>query len=565
MSAPAGAGLLPNFERRLASGGFFMTAGGVAIYWCERMAERPASARDRRGVPSIPLDGALRAVVAADRLALSEGLEGDEALLHRRLTVFYGYFAALVAISWIASVSTDAPADWDPVALRRILRVQGIQALILSGVFIALKFRVRQGLPLRILDAIATGATALAASVALAVVPRVSSVDVSAVAFFILFFALRAALVPSRPWVATLVAALSAVPFTVGIALMYRRAGTTLVADPIAATSNVVANLVAAVGGVFIVSKTFYGLRSAVERAVQLGQYVVHEKIGEGGMGAVYRASHALLKRPTAIKLIAPSRAGENATARFEREALAASRLSHPNNVAIYDFGRTRGGVFYYAMELLDGDDLGGLVEREGPQAERRTVHILQQISAALAEAHAAGLVHRDIKPENVMLCTRGSDRDFVKVLDFGLVKDVTSTGDVKLTSEKSITGSPLYMAPESILAPETVGPPADSYALGCVAYLLLTGRPPFGGDNLVAVCSGHIHGVPDAPSIHAPFPVSPELDAMVLRCLDKSAAERPSMTEIHALLMAAADAHRAGPTGSTPRSDAALPDAAEG
>jgi eukaryotic-like serine/threonine-protein kinase len=339
--------------------------------------------------------------------------------------------------------------------------------------------------------------------------------------------------------------ALCAVPITVGIAVMYRRAGPPFVIDAPAAISTVVANFLAVIGGVFIVSKTFYGLRSVVERAVQLGQYIVHEKIGEGGMGAVYRASHAMLKRPTAIKLIAPDRSSGNASARFEREVMAASRLVHPNNVAIYDFGRTRGGVFYYAMELLDGEDLARLVEREGPQAERRTVHILLQLSAALAEAHAAGLVHRDIKPENVMLCTRGSVRDFVKVLDFGLVKDAAA--DVKLTNDRALAGTPLYMAPESILHPDTVGPAADSYGLGCVAFFLLTGKPPFPGDNLVQVCADHIHRAPAAPSAQAPSRVSSALDALVLRCLAKTPEERPGMTEISELLAQAVDLNRAG------------------
>jgi serine/threonine-protein kinase len=501
--------------------------------------------------PLTQLDGALRAVVAADRLALSESLEGNDELLHRRLTLFYGYFAALVGVSWLASVSSAPPQNWEPAALTRILRIQGVLAAVLAAVFLALKLRGREGSWLRVLDGAATLATALAAGLSLAVVPLALSVDVSAVAFFILFFALRAALVPSRPWVTTLVTALCAVPFTIGIAIMYRRAGPALVADPVDATSTVVANLVAAVGGVFIVSRTFYGLRSVVERAVQLGQYIVHEKIGEGGMGAVYRASHAMLKRPTAIKLIAPDRGGETATARFEREVMAASRLSHPNNVAIFDFGRTRGGVFYYAMELLDGENLGRLVEREGPQTQRRTVHIVQQVCAALAEAHHAGLVHRDIKPENIMLCTRGNVPDFVKVLDFGLVKDASASGDVKLSNDGSIAGTPLYMAPESIVSPEAVGPPADSYALGCVAYFLLTGRPPFPGNNLVEVCAGHIHGVPEAPSTYAPSPLSPGLEALVLRCLDKDPAVRPGMAELSELLTRAVGSERAEAAGA--------------
>jgi serine/threonine-protein kinase len=161
------------------------------------------------------------------------------------------------------------------------------------------------------------------------------------------------------------------------------------------------------------------------------------------------------------------------------------------------------------------------------------------------------------------MLCTRGSERDVVKVLDFGLVKDLGTPGDVKLTSDKAITGSPLYMAPESILAPATVGPPADSYALGCVAFWLLTGRPAFGGDNVVAICSGHIHGVAEPPSTHARSPVSPDLDALVLRCLDKNPAERPTMTAIHERLLAVADSHRVGPSGGVASAHAALPDAA--
>jgi hypothetical protein len=510
--------------------------------------------------PTPHLDGALRAVVAADRLALSEALEGNEELLHRRLTVFYGYFAALVVFSWLASVNSSPPAGWDAEVVVLVLRIQGLLAFMLAAVYGAMRFRVRTVRWLRILDAVATLATAVAAGTAVAAVPYTLSIDVSTVAFFILFFALRAALVPSRPWVATFVAALCAVPFTIGIAAMYRRTGTPLAADAAGATESVIANFAAAVGGVFVVSKTFYGLRGVVESAVQLGQYIVHEKIGEGGMGAVYRASHAMLKRPTAIKLIAPDRAGETATARFEREVMAASRLSHPNNVAIYDFGRTRGGAFYYAMELLDGQDLGRLVEREGPQPERRTLHILHQASAALAEAHQAGLVHRDVKPENIMLCCRGNIRDFVKVLDFGLVKDRAASASTKLTNDGSIAGTPLYLAPESIATPEIVGPPADSYALGCVAYFLLTGKPPFNGTNLVEVCAAHLHSVPPAPSARAPRPVSPALDALVLRCLDKRPAERPAMAELNELLQRALDSERAESAGASAKAASVAP-----
>jgi serine/threonine-protein kinase len=478
------------------------------------------------------LDGTLRAIVAADRLQLSDTVEGKQ-LLHRRLTVFYGYFALLDALASIAG-----RINLDHRAVGFILNVQNAHAIVLCIVFLALRFRVREGQTrlVRALDVFATVATAGVAAVALSAVSRIVTVDVSAVAFFVLFFVVRAALVPSKPWVATAVAAVSAIPFTFGLAVMYRRAGPALVPDADAATFAALRSMVAGVVGVYVVAKTIYGLRSAVEKAVQLGQYVVHEKIGEGGMGAVYRASHAMLKRPTAIKVIPPDRAGEMATARFEREVMATSRLTHPNNVAIYDFGRTRGGVFYYAMELLDGEDLARLVERDGPQPVKRTRHILRQVAAALVEAHESGLVHRDVKPQNVMLCTRGGMRDFVKVLDFGLVKDIATASDVKITSERSIAGTPLYMAPESILSPETVGPAADVYAVGCVAYFLLTGRTPFEGNNLVEVCADHVHAVPEPPSTHASA-VPPELDALVLRCLEKKPDARPTTRELEAAL----------------------------
>ncbi len=475
------------------------------------------------------LDGTLRAVVAADRLALSEAGQGEE-LLQRRLSVFYGYFALLGVCGAILGRARRFPADTDPDALAVLLDVQTVHTLIIGAAFLVLRYRVRDSRLVRALDVSATVATSVTAAVALAIVPYALTVDVSVVAFFILFFALRAALIPSKPWLATLVATICAIPFTIGLSLLYRRG---LVPDPGGATLAAARAMFGGIAGVFVVSRTIYGLRRVVEQAVQLGQYVVHEKIGEGGMGAVYRASHAMLKRPTAIKLIAPGRASETSVARFEREVQAASRLSHPNNVAIYDFGRTRGGIFYYAMELLDGPDLARLVEREGPQPVARTLHILRQVAAALGEAHGAGLVHRDVKPENVMLCTRGGVRDFVKVLDFGLVKNVASSEAPKITAEKVIAGTPLYMAPEALLAPESVGPPADVYALGCLAYFLLTGRPPFTANNLVEICAAHVHEQPEPPSSHAPRSLPSALDALILRCLSKDPARRPTTREL--------------------------------
>jgi serine/threonine-protein kinase len=488
----------------------------------------PTPMRDQEATPST-LDGTLRAIIAADRLAISQATEGKE-LLHRRLTVFYGYFALLGGLGTLSGSAQRVLRGADPRVLAFVVDVQRAHALVLCMIFAALRFRVRGSPWVRALDVLATVATAVTAAVVLSVVPRASTVDVTAVSFFILFFALRAALVPSKPWLATLVAAISGIPFALGLANMYRLAR---VPDPTGATFAAIRAMVCGIAGVYVVSRTIYGLRRVVEQAVQLGQYVVHEKIGEGGMGAVYRASHAMLKRPTAIKLIAPERASETTTARFEREVMAASRLSHPNNVAIYDFGRTRGGVFYYAMELLDGQDLARLVELEGSQSVPRTMHILRQLSAALVEAHEAGLVHRDVKPANVMLCTRGGVPDFVKVLDFGLVKDVARLEATKITKETTIAGTPLYMAPEAILMPDTVGPAADVYGVGCLAYFLLTGSPPFAGNNLVQVCFEHVHSRPEPPSSRAPVSVPNELDALVLRCLEKDPQRRPTARDL--------------------------------
>ena len=191
-------------------------------------------------------------------------------------------------------------------------------------------------------------------------------------------------------------------------------------------------------------------------------------------MGKVYRARHALLRRPTAVKLLEAASASGEAVTRFEREVQAASSLTHPNTIAIFDYGRTPEGVFYYAMEFLDGITLGELVGEDGAQPESRVVFIMRQMVESLAEAHAAGMIHRDLKPSNVMLCERGGLRDFAKVLDFGLVR-AEDSDDLTVTSVESLTGTPLYLSPEALESPETVSPRSDVYQLGAIAYYLLT------------------------------------------------------------------------------------------
>ena len=286
-------------------------------------------------------------------------------------------------------------------------------------------------------------------------------------------------------------------------------------------------------------SQTIYGLRKAVSDIQRLGQYTLEKKLGEGGMGVVYRASHAMLRRPTAIKLLLPDRAGKDSLVRFEREVRRTAMLTHPNTVTVFDYGRTTDGVFYYAMELLEGASLDEVVEVDGAQPEARVIHLLAQAAASLAEAHDAGLIHRDVKPGNILVVDRGGISDLVKVVDFGLVKDVGSPASVATTAQPAltmadaITGTPLYMAPETVMAPERVDARADLYALGAVGYWLLTGTHVFGGNSIVEVCAHHLHSVPDPPSARLAQPVSADLETLLLDCLAKRPEQRPASAHV--------------------------------
>ncbi len=277
-----------------------------------------------------------------------------------------------------------------------------------------------------------------------------------------------------------------------------------------------------------IVARKEQETRRAVIKAKQLGQYALEEKLGEGGMGVVYRGQHAMLRRPTAIKLLSIEKTTNEAVARFEREVQLTSQLNHPNTIAIYDYGRTPEGVFYYAMELLDGINLDDLVKRYGALPESRAIHLLKQIAGSLAEAHQLGVIHRDVKPANIFLTHRGGVYDFIKLLDFGLVKAVDGREQASLTSTNSMAGTPMYLSPEGINHPDAVDGRSDLYAFGAVAYYLLTGTTVFDGESVIEICMKHVQEQPQSLSERLGKPVSADLEQIVMQCLAKDPAQRP-------------------------------------
>jgi len=290
-----------------------------------------------------------------------------------------------------------------------------------------------------------------------------------------------------------------------------------------------------------VASHVNFGLRVKAYEAQKVGQYVLEQRIGAGAMGEVYRARHALLRRPTAIKFLRGELISSDTLRRFEREVRETSRLRHPNTVSIYDYGRAADGSFYYAMELLDGSDLERIVAETGPMPPARAIRILAEACRALAEAHELGLVHRDLKPGNIMLCRQGGEFDVVKVLDFGLVKDLRAEPPV-LTIEGEICGTPQTISPEA-LSGQPVGPAADLYALGAVGCFLLTGRGIFDASTGMEFIGHHLHTEPIPPSARVEG-VPADLEAVLLSCLRKDPGQRPAGARaLHDALLRCADA----------------------
>jgi serine/threonine-protein kinase len=304
-----------------------------------------------------------------------------------------------------------------------------------------------------------------------------------------------------------------------------------------------------------VTSRTIYGLRQQVKAASEIGHYTLEERIGGGGMGEVWRARHRMLIRPAAVKLVnsrelasGRDRDPELRLRRFEREARATAGLKSPHTVQLYDFGVTDDGTLYYVMELLEGMDLDTMIDRFGPVEPERAIHLLLQVCASLDDAHQNGLVHRDIKPANIVVSRVGSDWDFVKVLDFGLVKLESahqSDESLRLSDDGNVSGTPGFIAPECVLGAET-DHRADLYSLGCVAYWLLTGRLVFEGPGAVKVMFDHVHTPPPAPSSRLQAPIPAELEALILECLEKDPIKRPAsaaavQARLHAIRVDAA------------------------
>jgi len=410
-----------------------------------------------------------------------------------------------VVLTVLISLAVAALAWWRAIPARRLLDL-------------ALLYEIVQALLL--------GVSFHAVAAAPEAIPR----GWSAVAVWILIFPLTVPLPRAKTVVATVLSALME-PLGLAIALA---AGSPAPSRSITAVIFLQTGL--ALVASLLVSRIVHRLSTDAADAREMGSYQLLERIGEGGMGEVWRAEHRLLARPAAIKLIRQNGNGSrDAISRFEREAKATAALRSPHTVAVYDSGTSEDGTFYYVMELLDGYDADTLVKRFGPVTPERAVHLLRQVCHSLEEAHRAGMVHRDIKPANIFVCRYGLELDFVKVVDFGLVRvSNSSAADAdRLTSERVIAGTPAYISPEMALGDSDVDWRADIYSLGCVGYWLLTGKQVFDNPgNPGRLLLEHIKTPPVAPSRKSPAPIPKELDDLILACLAKDPEYRPQTAQ---------------------------------
>jgi eukaryotic-like serine/threonine-protein kinase len=484
--------------------------------------ERPSAAR-------FQLPAGMATASAHANGTLSPELEAAAA---RRLGALAGVVAVVAAILGVTAHVAGAPSFLDPRLRSAGVALDAGVAFALSALIASGRLPPSKALRLGVVFQLAHAFLSAVLFHALTMAPGVTVRGWTPVAVWAVVYPL---IVPSRPdrvWITTLATAVmdplgmfvnaaagAPVPRGSDLAQLFMPTALVCVLSPIAA-------------------RIVYGLTVEVKRAREMGSYRLVMKLGQGGMGEVWRAEHRMLARGAAIKLIRPgalgARDGKEAheiVKRFEREAQATAALRSPHTIAVYDYGVAADGTFHYVMELLEGFSLQALVDRFGPVPPERAVRFLRQACHSLEEAHAAGLVHRDVKPANLIVCRLGLDVDFVKVLDFGLVKlqGPQASGTEALTVAGAFTGTPGFMPPEVALGTEPVDGRADIYALGCVAYWLLTGQRVFDGMSAMQMIIDHVRTPPVPPSQRARQPIPPALEDLVLRCLAKDPAARPS------------------------------------
>jgi serine/threonine-protein kinase len=451
----------------------------------------------------------------------------------QRLAVFAAVAGSLWTFALFMDVAVLPAANGTGTVNWRTIPVEIAGALVSTALCVVFKrsslsprVKTDVGLAFMLLNAVGIAALNAWASV----LPRPGEIHVSWNAILILVYSMIAPSSPRRMLLASLTAAMmDPAAFAV----------TSLAGLPTPTSTVILVMTWPSVACAFVAmvpSRVLQRIGRRLHEAQELGSYHLLELLGTGGMGEVWRARHRLLARDAAIKLVRPELLGARTAdessvvlRRFEREAQATAMLNSPHTIQVFDFGITQDGAFYYVMELLTGRDLESLVREFGPLPASRVIYLLRQVAHSLADAHARGLVHRDIKPANIYVCRMGLEYDFAKVLDFGLVKVKRATGgDTLSTIDHTTTGTPAYMAPETILGDADVDRRADVYALGCVAYYLLTGELVFEADTSMKMLLHHLNTPPVPPSQRTELPIPKELDELVLACLRKDPNTRP-------------------------------------
>jgi eukaryotic-like serine/threonine-protein kinase len=477
------------------------------------------------------------------RRARASGLPSDVvAQSARRLRILALLYASVffLAAYFPSLLSRAARAD-----LFSSFTVWGPGAISIAVALVVAVLSRSPPVPLRLIGYIGLGfqvASSFGIAAAEFLAPNVIDVNarwvgLSWVAPWALLFTIVVPGPPRRTVIATL-ASVSAVPIVIGYVIA---TSPDLGLSPTRFFFGLVFPYLLVTAMAYVGSRVIYALGREVTRARELGGYRLIERLGAGGMGEVWRAEHYLLARPAAIKLVRHELPDTSDTIpkrqlqeRFRREAEATASLRSPHTIELYDFGLANDGTFYYVMELLDGFDLGRLVEQFGPVPPERAIHMLVQVCHSLGEAHDRGLVHRDIKPANIVVCRYGREVDFVKVLDFGMVK---SRGDIaraemQLTRANAVWGTPAYISPEQVLGNRPLDACTDLYAVGCVAYWLVTGRLVFKGRTAMETMMQHAHAEPVPPSTRSALEIPSALDHLILACLAKSADDRPASAD---------------------------------